>query len=167
MGEGWDGRAREESRDARQSRGYLLVHNGSSSRITLAENSWRATFPKRAAPPRQAAGDLTIPPAMTAPARYNTPSAPNLPSTAQHGSARLSTARLASARLGPVPPSAALIGPTERRGRSRASVGCLACPLSLSPPCRRLRSRRPGAYRGSGRWGLFGADPSRQMAVKC
>lgn len=93
VGEGWDGRAREESRDARQSRGYLLVHNGSSSRITLAENSWRATFPKRAAPPRQAAGDLTIPPAMTAPARYNTPSAPNLPSTAQHGSARLGSPR--------------------------------------------------------------------------
>ena len=89
------------------------------------------------------------------------------PKPPQHGSARLSTARLASARLGPVPPSAALIGPTERRGRFRASVGCLACPLSLSPPCRRLRSRRPGAYRGSGRWGLFGADPSRQMAVKC
>ena len=77
------------------------------------------------------------------------------PKPPQHGSARLSTAqhgsaRLSTARLGPVPPSAALIGPTERRGRSRASVGCLACPLSLSPPCRRLRSRRPGAYRGSG-----------------
>ena len=86
------------------------------------------------------------------------------PKPPQHGSARLGSPRLASARSRPRRRS---LGRQSRAGRSRASVGCLACPLSLSPPCRRLRSRRPGAYRGSGRWGLFGADPSRQMAVKC
>lgn len=86
----------EESHNAQQSPGYLPVRSGSSSRITLAENSWRATFPMRAAPPSQAAGDLTIPPAMTASSRYNTPSAPNLPR-----SARLGSDRIGSARLGP------------------------------------------------------------------
>ena len=121
------------------------------------------------------AGDFSQESGATAPGgrRPNDPAGHDGARSLQHslspkppplGSARLRSARLGSARLGPRRRS---LGRQSRAGRSRASVGCLACPLSLSPPCRRLRSRRPGAYRGSGRWGLFGADPSRQMAVKC
>lgn len=96
------------------------------------------TFPNRAAPPRQAAGDLTIQLAMTARARYSTPTTPNL----------LGSARLGSGKSDPAWP-----------GRSRASVGFLACPLRLSPPWWQLRSCWPCVYRSSG-CELGGADGS-------
>lgn len=131
MGEGWEGRERgrerererEESHNAQPSRGYLLVRSGSSSRITLAENSWRATFPKRAAPPRH---------------RARRPRPRPLATT-------LPRPRTCPARPGPRRRS---LGRQSAAGRSRASVGRLACPLRLSPPCWRLRSRRPGALSG-------------------
>ena len=79
-----EGRKEGKRRLARQRRGYLLVHDRSSSRRTLAGTSLplQATSPKAAAaaapPPGQAACALTIPSAMTAPARYNAPSLPAL-----------------------------------------------------------------------------------------
>lgn len=79
------GRGKEGKRRlARRRRGYLLAHDRSSSRRTLAGTSLplQATSPKAAAaaapPPGQAACALTIPSAMTAPARYNAPSLPAL-----------------------------------------------------------------------------------------
>lgn len=47
-------------------------------------------------------------------------------------------------------------------GRSRASIGCLVCRFRLSPPPRRVRPRRPGAYRDSGSLRALGArrDPT-------
>lgn len=83
-GKGGKGGKGGRRRLARQRRGYLLAHDRSSSRRTLAGTSLplQATSPKAAAaaapPPGQAACALTIPSAMTAPARYNAPSLPAL-----------------------------------------------------------------------------------------
>lgn len=77
-----------------------------------------------------------------------------------HDGAR-SVQRPLTSRTRPGPPRRSL-GRQIAADRSRASIGGLACPLPLSPPSRRLRSRRPGAYRRSGRSRALGArrDPT-------